>query len=109
VAAEQENEAKSIEEQIDSMPATGLKLPSFVTKMPPIVPKEEEETPKEEETMVDISEVAVNPFVENAMKYRPIAKPKEEFKETILENDYKEEMDLKEDSSESVDDSFLDF
>ncbi len=113
LAAQQEHEAKSIEEQIESMPTEGLKLPSFVTKMPPIVPKEEEtskeEAPKEEETMVDISEVAVNPFVENAMKYRPIAKPKEEFKETILENDYKDEMDLKEDSSESVDDSFLDF
>ena len=113
LAAQQEHEAKSIEEQIDSMPSGGLKLASFVEKMPPIVPKEDEtakeETAKEEETMVDISEVAVNPFVENAMKYRPIAKPKEEFKETILENDYKDQMDLKEDSSESVDDSFLDF
>ena len=114
------DDSLSIEEQIENMPTGGLKPPSFVTKMPPIE-KKKEEVPEEktvaetqqkpasdEDSMVDISEVAVNPFIENAMKYRPI-KPKEAFKETILEDDYKEKMDLKEDSSESVDDSFLDF
>ncbi|MBO4649672.1 MAG: hypothetical protein J5653_00600 [Clostridiales bacterium] len=61
-----------------------------------------------EEPMVDISELAVNPFEQNGMQYKPI-KEKEEFKETILEDDYKEEMDLREDTSESVEGDFLDF
>ena len=56
----------------------------------------------------DISEIAMNPFAEDAMKYRPVKK-KEEFKETILKEDYTEEMDLRADTSESVDDDFLDF
>ncbi len=60
----------------------------------------------EEESMVDISELAVNPFDENAVQYRPF-KEKEAFRETILEDDYKEEMDLREDSSESVEGDFL--
>lgn len=61
-----------------------------------------------EESMVDISELAINPFEENAIQQKLI-KEKEEFKETILEDDYKEEMDLKEDTSESVEGDFLDF
>ncbi|MBO4927791.1 MAG: hypothetical protein J5379_06025 [Clostridiales bacterium] len=51
----------------------------------------------------DTSEIAENPFEAKPMSYRPI-KEKEAFKETVLEDDYKEEMDLREDSSESVDD-----
>ena len=57
--------------------------------------------------MVDISDLAMNPFED-----RPIMKhikEKEAFKETILEDDYKEKMDLREDTSESVDEDFLDF
>jgi hypothetical protein len=60
------------------------------------------------EELKDISEIAMNPFAEDAMKYRPVKK-KEEFKETILKEDYTEEMDLRADTSESVDDDFLDF
>ena len=66
------------------------------------------EADSSDDTMVDISELAMNPFDDNAPKIRPV-KEKEEFKETILEDDYKEEMDLREDSSESVEDDFLDF
>ena len=64
------------------------------------------ETPSEE-AMVDISELAVNPFEEKPIQNKPV-KEKEEFKETILEDDYKEEMDLREDTSESVEGDFLD-
>lgn len=69
---------------------------------PAVAPAPAEEAPK------DISEIAMNPFAEDAMKYRPVKK-KEEFKETILKEDYTEEMDLRADTSESVDDDFLDF
>ena len=58
--------------------------------------------------MVDISEIAMNPFEDKPIGSKPI-KEKEEFKETILDDDYKEEMDLREDSSESVEGDFLDF
>ena len=69
---------------------------------PAVAPASSVEEPK------DISEIAMNPFAEDAMKYRPVKK-KEEFKETILKEDYTEEMDLRADTSESVDDDFLDF
>ena len=50
---------------------------------------------------------AENPFDDKPKETKP--KEKEEFKETVLEDDYKDEMDLREDTSESVDDDFLDF
>lgn len=100
-------EELSLDEQIDSIPASpDFKMPP-VEKMPPVVPQQKE-ADSSDDTMVDISELAMNPFDDNAPKIRPV-KEKEEFKETILEDDYKEKMDLREDSSESVEDDFLDF
>lgn len=95
--AAMEEEELSIDEQIDRMA-----FPETEEKMPPIVPQ----TP-DEEPMVDISELAVNPFEDRPIMKR--IKEKEAFKETILEDDYKEQMDLREDTSESVDEDFLDF
>ena len=60
-----------------------------------------------EERREDLSAVADNPFEDKPKETKP--KEKEEFKETVLEDDYMDEMDLREDSSESVDDDFLDF
>lgn len=60
-----------------------------------------------EEPGKDLSSMAENPFDDKPKESK--SKEKEEFKETVLEDDYKEEMDLREDTSESVDDDFLDF
>ena len=101
--AAQAEEELAIDEQIDRMA-----FPETENKMPPIAAKTDAETSDtDEETMVDISDLAMNPFED-----RPIMKhikEKEAFKETILEDDYKEKMDLREDTSESVDEDFLDF
>ena len=134
-AQEKPQEDLSIDEQIDNMAYpeadTGFKMPPIIkehmdkneadeaseqdanadepAKEASVMeePAREESKP-EEETMVDISELAINPFDDKPMQYRPV-KEKEEFKETVLEDDYKEKMDLREDTSESVDESFLDF
>ena len=65
-----------------------------------------EETSASPEEKVS-SDIAENPFDSKPKDSKP--KEKTEFKETVLEDDYKEEMDLREDTSESVDDDFLDF
>ena len=122
-AAKAEQEL-SIDEQIDRMayPDNGFKMPPIasssdeledtVSSEPSTVneePAQDKSGSTEEETMVDISELAINPFEDRPIMKRMKEKEKEEFKETILENDYKEEMDLREDTSESVDEDFLDF
>ena len=53
------------------------------------------------------SDIAENPFDAG---YKPTKKvEKQEFHETILKDDYTEEMEFREDTSESVDDDFMDF
>ena len=119
-----QEEELSIDEQIDRMayPDNGFKMPPIasssdeledtVSSEPSTVneePAQDKSGSTEEETMVDISELAINPFEDRPIMKRMKEKEKEEFKETILENDYKEEMDLREDTSESVDEDFLDF
>ena len=97
---------ETVSEEIseDTAPKTEpVKTEQEVKAEEPVVP-----APAPEEEPKDISKIAMNPFAEDAMKYRPIKK-KEEFKETILKEDYTEEMDLRADTSESVDDDFLDF
>ena len=111
--ASQEEEL-SIDEQIDRMayPDNGFKMPPIASSEPSAVneePAQDKSGSTEEETMVDISELAINPFEDRPIMKRMKEKEKEEFKETILENDYKEEMNLREDTSESVDEDFLDF
>ena len=106
--------------QIDSLDDLDqLTAQPSLDKLPPIggepqgeaaAPAQEAQVSSEapsEEAMVDISELAVNPFEEKPIQNKPV-KEKEEFKETILEDDYKEEMDLREDTSESVEGDFLD-
>ena len=106
--------------QIDSLDDLDqLTAQPSLDKLPPIggepqgeaaAPAQEAQISSEapsEEAMVDISELAVNPFEEKPIQNKPV-KEKEEFKETILEDDYKEEMDLREDTSESVEGDFLD-
>ncbi|MBR5039880.1 MAG: hypothetical protein IKX68_02050 [Clostridiales bacterium] len=106
--------------QIDSLDDLDqLTAQPSLDKLPPIGgrPQGEAAAPAQEaqisseapsdEPMVDISELAVNPFEEKSIQNKPV-KEKEEFKETILEDDYKEEMDLREDTSESVEGDFLD-
>ncbi len=63
----------------------------------------------EENVYADLSEVAENPFDESKVAKKREPAEKHEFQETILEDDYTEEMDFLDDSSESVDDDFLDF
>lgn len=109
--------------QIDSLDdLDDLTVQTSVLKLPPLqnpassepkteAPAEAASTVSEvsdEDSMVDISEIAMNPFEDKPIGSKPI-KEKEEFKETILDDDYKEEMDLREDSSESVEGDFLDF
>lgn len=111
-----QEEELSIDEQIDRMayPDTGFKMPPIGAdsesekEQETSVPAEASQA-AEDDTMVDISELAVNPFEDRPIKKRIKEKEKEEFKETILEDDYKEKMDLREDTSESVDEDFLDF
>jgi len=62
-----------------------------------------------EEKQYDLSEVAENPFDDNFEPKQREPREKEEFHETVLEDDYQEEMGFLDDSSESVDDDFLDF
>ena len=112
--AEKAEQELSIDEQIDRMayPDNGFKMPPIASSEPSAVneePAQDKSGSTEEETMVDISELAVNPFEDRPIMKRMKEKEKEEFKETILEDDYKEEMDLREDTSESVDEDFLDF
>ena len=122
--AEKAEQELSIDEQIDRMayPDTGFKMPPIasssdeledtVSSEPSAVneePAQDKSGSTEEETMVDISELAINPFEDRPIMKRMKEKEKEEFKETILEDDYKEQMDLREDTSESVDEDFLDF
>ena len=112
--AAQAEEELSIDEQIDRMayPDTGFKMPPIGAdsesekEQETSVPAEASQS-SDDDTMVDISELAVNPFEDRPLMKR--IKEKEEFKETILEDDYKEKMDLREDTSESVDEDFLDF
>ncbi|MBR5417935.1 MAG: hypothetical protein IK109_07910 [Clostridiales bacterium] len=94
---------------LEKLPPIGgeTKAEPVAAEPAPVQEVAQAESPSEE-PMVDISELAVNPFEQNGMQYKPI-KEKEEFKETILEDDYKEEMDLREDTSESVEGDFLDF
>ncbi len=112
--AEKAEQELSIDEQIDRMayPDNGFKMPPIASSEPSAVneePAQDKSGSTEEETMVDISELAINPFEDRPIKKRIGEKEKEEFKETILEDDYKEQMDLREDTSESVDEDFLDF
>ena len=70
----------------------------------------EEQVAEEGEKVYDnISEIAENPFDENAAPKKKEPAEKAEFHETVLEDDYTEEMGFLDDSSESVDDDFLDF
>jgi len=109
--------------QIDSLDdLDDLAVQTSVLKLPPVQKPDSSESKteasaeaastvsevSEEDSMVDISEIAMNPFEDKPIGSKPI-KEKEEFKETILDDDYKEEMDLREDSSESVEGDFLDF
>lgn len=100
-------------DELSAQPSV-LKLPPL-PKAAPFKPQAEDSSEtasavpevSDEDAMVDISEIAMNPFEDNPLANKPV-KEKEEFKETILEDDYKEEMDLREDSSESVEGDFLD-
>ncbi len=73
-------------------------------QLPPL-----EETKTEEPYYEDLSAVAENPFDESAPAKKKEPAEKKEFQETVLEDDYTEKMDFLDDSSESVDDDFLDF
>lgn len=77
-------------------------------KMPPIAPVDSSSAPASEAANVP-SDVAENPFDSGYKAIKKEPAEKQEFKETILEDDYKEEMDFREDTSESVDDDFMDF
>lgn len=75
-------------------------------EMPPVV---HEDVKEESEQSYDLSEVAENPFDEKAKQAKKTPAEKKEFKETILDDDFTEEMEFLDDTSESVDDGFLDF
>lgn len=74
-----------------------------------VEPVEEQVVEEVEKVYEDLSEVAENPFDENAVPKKRETAEKHEFQETVLEDDYTEEMGFLDDSSESVDDDFLDF
>ncbi|MBP5491390.1 MAG: hypothetical protein J6Y08_00930 [Clostridiales bacterium] len=99
---ERELMAKKRQEE-EEMKAKGIKVVPTETSS-----ETAPEAPEMERSQDEISEIAINPF--DAKK--PVTKEKaekEEFKETILQDDYTDEMEFLEDSSESVDDDFLDF
>ena len=73
-------------------------------QMPPILPDQGETAA---EKTYDVSEVAENPFDERVKQVKKAPAEKKEFKETILQDDFQEEMEFLDDTSESVDD--LDF
>ena len=64
--------------------------------------------PEVAETPSDISDIAENPFEPKKQEGKQ-PKEKEEFKETVLEDDYQETQEFKEDSSEEVDSDYWDF
>lgn len=72
-------------------------------------PVEEPAVEEVEQVYADLSEIAENPFDEDAAPKKREPAEKHEFRETVLEDDYTEEMGFLDDSSESVDDDFLDF
>ena len=103
----------TVQPQAEKLPPIGGVKPADAEaeQVPSPAPVQEtaqavQEAPSEE-PMVDISELAINPFEDKPQQNKKV-KEKEEFKETLLEDDYKEEMDLREDSSESVEGDFLD-
>ena len=65
-------------------PDTGFKMPPIASSEPSAVneePAQDKSGSTEEETMVDISELAINPFEDRPIKKRIGEKEKEEFKE----------------------------
>lgn len=62
-----------------------------------------------EEESVKAASVAENFWTRAKNKLDDIGKEKPEFKETVLKEDYEEEMDFREDSSEEVDSDYWDF
>ncbi len=93
----EENERRSLAEE-----AAFHDLENY--QMPPILPEQDETVA---EKTYDVSEVAENPFDERAKQVKKAPAEKKEFKETILQDDYQDEMEFLDDTSESVDD--LDF
>ena len=108
VAAEEQAKAE-VEQDLEDLNAylDRISDPSF-TEMPPLDDYEPVAKANEAEVSSDPSDIAENPF-EPKKQGSKQAKEKEEFKETVLKNDYQETQEFKEDSSEEVDSDYWDF
>lgn len=109
VAAEEKAKAE-LEHDLDDLNSylDRISDPSF-TEMPYDFAESAEEVKSEvSEASSDISDIAENPFEPKKQGEKQI-KEKEEFKETVLEDDYQETQEFKEDSSEEVDSDYWDF